>query len=123
MKTFLPEGIKAFCNEFSQFKGFEFVMENGIFTFEKAITKMSKRLRNVVNPDEVIAKYGADTFRMYEMFLGPIDQDKPWNTKGIDGVSRFIKRFWGYCIDENGTILLNNEAANEASLNIKNKKI
>jgi leucyl-tRNA synthetase len=122
-ETFSREGIDAFCNEFTQFKGFEFVMENGTFTFEKAITKMSKRLRNVVNPDEVIAKYGADTFRMYEMFLGPIDQDKPWNTKGIDGVSRFIKRFWAYCIDESGTILLNNEPANEASLKVINRTL
>jgi leucyl-tRNA synthetase len=122
-ETFSREGIDAFCNEFTQFKGFQFVMENGTFTFEKAITKMSKRLRNVVNPDEVIAKYGADTFRMYEMFLGPIDQDKPWNTKGIDGVSRFIKRFWAYCIDESGTILLNNEPANEASLKIINRTL
>lgn len=122
-ETFSQEGIEGFCNEFTQFKGFEFVMDNGTFTFEKAITKMSKRLRNVVNPDEVIAKYGADTFRMYEMFLGPIDQDKPWNTKGIDGVSRFIKRFWAYCIDDNGTILLNNEPANESSLKIINRTL
>lgn len=122
-ETFSKEGIEGFCNEFTQFKGFEFVMDNGTFTFEKAITKMSKRLRNVVNPDEVIAKYGADTFRMYEMFLGPIDQDKPWNTKGIDGVSRFIKRFWAYCIDESGTILLNSESANEASLKIINRTL
>jgi leucyl-tRNA synthetase len=122
-ETFSQEGMDGFCNEFTQFKDFEFIMDNGTFTFEKAITKMSKRLRNVVNPDQVIAKYGADTFRMYEMFLGPIDQDKPWNTKGIDGVSRFIKRFWAYCIDDNGTILLNNEPANEASLKIINRTL
>ncbi len=122
-ETFSEEGIDGFCKEFIQFEGFEFVMNNDKFTFEKSITKMSKRLRNVVNPDEIIAKYGADTFRMYEMFLGPIDQDKPWNTKGIDGVSRFIKRFWGYCIDDDGIISLNNEPANEASLKIINRTL
>ncbi len=122
-ETFSSEGIESFCKEFTQFKGFEFVMENGQFTFEKAITKMSKRLRNVVNPDEVIAKYGADTFRMYEMFLGPIYQDKPWNTKGIDGVSRFIKRFWSYCIAEDETLLLNDEPANETALKTINRTL
>lgn len=114
---------ERFCNEFTQFKTYEFVSDDGQFTFEKAITKMSKRLRNVVNPDEVIAKYGADTFRMYEMFLGPIDQDKPWNTKGIDGVSRFIKRFWSYCINENGEILLDNQSPNEAAFKILNRTL
>jgi leucyl-tRNA synthetase len=122
-ESFSDESISAFCQEFTQFKGFEFVKENGTFTFEKAITKMSKRLRNVVNPDEVIAKYGADTFRMYEMFLGPIDQDKPWNTKGIDGVSRFLKRFWSYCIQEDGNVILDNEPANEASQKIINRTL
>ena len=122
-ETFDQDGITRFCDEFTQFKDYEFVMDNGLFTFEKAITKMSKRLRNVVNPDEVIAKYGADTFRMYEMFLGPIDQDKPWNTKGIDGVSRFIKRFWAYCTNDNGNLLLNEQPADESSLKIINRTL
>ena len=112
-----------FCEEFTQFKSYEFVWDNGQFTFEKAITKMSKRLRNVVNPDQVIAKYGADSFRMYEMFLGPIDQDKPWNTKGIDGVSRFLKRFWSYCIDDNDQTTFTDEPANENALKIINRTL
>jgi leucyl-tRNA synthetase len=120
----LDEGeIERFCNEFTQFKAFEFVMDNGKFTFEKAITKMSKRLRNVVNPDEVIEKYGADSFRMYEMFLGPIDQDKPWNTKGIDGVSRFLKRFWAYCISEDGTVLFDSELASDNAQKVINRTL
>ncbi|NUM31273.1 MAG: leucine--tRNA ligase [Bacteroidetes bacterium] len=122
-ETFEDENIIAFCEEFSQFKNYEFVRHEGIFTFEKAITKMSKRLRNVVNPDEIIAKYGADTFRMYEMFLGPLDQDKPWSTKGIDGVSRFLKRFWAYCVSTSGELMFNNEPANEESLKTINRTI
>ena len=83
--------------------------------------KLSKSKLNTINPDDIVRSYGADAFRMYEMFLGPIEQSKPWNTKGIDGVSRFIKRFWDYCIDYDGTVLLNNEPANEASLKIINR--
>jgi len=117
------EEIERFCNEFTQFKSYEFVMDNGKFSFEKAITKMSKRLRNVVNPDEIIEKYGADSFRMYEMFLGPIDQDKPWNTKGIDGVSRFLKRFWAYFINEDGTVSFNQEPASTDALKTINRTL
>ncbi len=67
------------------------------------VGKMSKRYHNVVNPDDVIATYGADCFRMYEMFLGPIEQSKPWDTKGIDGVSKFLKKFFGLFLDEQGS--------------------
>src|SRR5580704_15141023 len=59
------------------------------------VEKMSKRLYNTVNPDTLVNKYGCDTFRMYEMFLGPVEQSKPWDTKGIEGVSRFLRKFWG----------------------------
>lgn len=109
---------ERFCVEYPQFKEYEFVTDKGKFTFEKAITKMSKRLRNVVNPDEVIETYGADAFRMYEMFLGPIDQDKPWNTKGIDGVSRFLKRLWGFCTDDEGNCSFTDEPPSEQALKI-----
>ncbi|MCC6720791.1 MAG: leucine--tRNA ligase [Bacteroidia bacterium] len=122
-ETFEENGITSFCNEFIQFKDFKFLKSNNTFTFEKAITKMSKRLRNVVNPDEIIAKYGADTFRMYEMFLGPIEMDKPWNTKGIDGVSRFLKRLWSYCIDENGKYIPDESKPCEESLKTINRTI
>ncbi len=65
------------------------------FVTKSEVGKMSKRYYNVVNPDDVVAEYGADTFRLYEMFLGPIEQSKPWDTKGIEGVSKFIRKFWG----------------------------
>jgi leucyl-tRNA synthetase len=123
-ENFQKDEFERFCNEFTQFKNYEFVSDtDGNFTFEKAITKMSKRLRNVVNPDEVIEKYGADAFRMYEMFLGPIEQDKPWNTKGIDGVSRFLKRFWAWCVAEDGSLLLNADTASEAAQKTINRTL
>lgn len=77
-----------------EYKDAEFETENGKYICGWAVEKMSKSMYNVVNPDEVVAKYGADTLRLYEMFLGPIEQSKPWDTKGIDGVNRFIKKFW-----------------------------
>ena len=70
---------------------------------------MSKSKYNVVNPDEVIDQYGADCFRMYEMFLGPIEHHKPWDTKGIDGVAKFLRRFWKAVIDKEGNSVLSNE--------------
>lgn len=72
----------------------EFILEDGIYVCGSAVEKMSKSMHNVVNPDLIIERYGADTLRMYEMFLGPIEQSKPWDTKGIDGVHRFLKKFW-----------------------------
>ncbi|MCB9251536.1 MAG: leucine--tRNA ligase [Flavobacteriales bacterium] len=117
-ENFQTDEIEAFCEEFTQFKSYEFVMDQGNFTFEKAITKMSKRLRNVVNPDEVIENYGTDAFRMYEMFLGPIDQDKPWATKGIDGVSRFLKRFWSFYVNDDGNLTIDDAEPGEASLKL-----
>ncbi|MCR9249932.1 MAG: leucine--tRNA ligase [bacterium] len=72
----------------------EFILEDGQFVCEAEVEKMSKRLHNVVNPDDIVEKYGADTLRMYEMFLGPLEQFKPWNTHGIDGVSKFLRKFW-----------------------------
>jgi leucyl-tRNA synthetase len=77
-----------------EFADAEFVLENGKYICGFEIEKMSKRWFNVVTPDDVIEKYGCDAFRMYEMFLGPVEQSKPWNTEGIDGVTRFLKRFW-----------------------------
>ena len=64
------------------------------------VEKMSKSKFNVDNPDDIVEKYGADTFRMYEMFLGPVEMSKPWDTKGIEGVSRFLKKFWRLFDDE-----------------------
>ncbi len=75
----------------------EFELEGGEYHCGWAIEKMSKSFYNVVNPDDIIKDYGADTLRMYEMFLGPLEQSKPWDTNGIDGVSKFLRRFWNYC--------------------------
>jgi len=78
----------------------EFILENGKYICGHTIEKMSKSLYNVVNPDDLIDKYGADTFRLYEMFLGPLEQSKPWDTNGIEGVYRFIRKFWKLCHNE-----------------------
>lgn len=80
--------------------------------------KMSKSKYNVINPDEIIAQYGADCFRMYEMFLGPIEQDKPWDTHGIEGVYKFIRRLWSLYEDEDGSNLVTQEAATPEELKI-----
>lgn len=73
----------------------EFILEDGKYVCGWAVEKMSKSMFNVVNPDKIVEEYGADTLRMYEMFLGPLEQSKPWDTNGIDGVNRFIKKMWG----------------------------
>ena len=85
------EGIKAWRPEYADA---EFILSNGEYICGWAVEKMSKSMYNVVNPDEVCDTYGADTLRLYEMFLGPVEQSKPWDTKGIDGVHRFLRRFW-----------------------------
>ena len=73
----------------------EFILEDGKYLCGYAVEKMSKSMFNVVNPDDIVEKYGADTLRLYEMFLGPVEQSKPWDTNGIDGVNRFLKKLWG----------------------------
>ncbi len=78
-----------------EFKDAEFILEDGKYVCGYAIEKMSKSMFNVVNPDDIVDKYGADTLRLYEMFLGPLEQSKPWDTNGIDGVNRFLKKLWG----------------------------
>lgn len=87
------------------------------------VGKMSKRYFNVINPDDVVAKYGADCFRMYEMFLGPIEQSKPWDTNGIDGVSKFLRRLWSLFHDEQGVYEVNDEAATKEELKVLHKTI
>lgn len=86
--------IEAFRQWREEFANASFELENGEYRCGFEVEKMSKRWHNVVNPDDVIADYGADTFRMYEMFLGPIEVHKPWDTQGIDGVSKFLKKYW-----------------------------
>ena len=73
----------------------EFILEDGKYVCGYAVEKMSKSMYNVVNPDDIVERYGADTLRLYEMFLGPVEQSKPWDTNGIDGVNRFLKKLWG----------------------------
>ena len=85
------EGFKKWRPEFADA---EFVLEDGKYVCGYAVEKMSKSMFNVVNPDDIVERYGADTLRLYEMFLGPLEQSKPWDTNGIDGVNRFIKKLW-----------------------------
>ncbi len=100
-----PEGVEQFKQWRPEFKDFKFVFSKGgdRFLTQSEVGKMSKSKYNVINPDDVVEEYGADCFRMYEMFLGPIDQAKPWDTKGIDGVSKFLRRFWSLFYSEKGT--------------------
>ena len=87
--------IEAFRAWRPEYNDAEFILEDGRYVCGWAIEKMSKSMFNVVNPDMIVEKYGADTLRLYEMFLGPVEQSKPWNTNGIDGCHRFLKKFWG----------------------------
>ena len=100
----------------------EFVLENGEYVCGWAIEKMSKSMFNVVNPDDVCDSYGADTLRLYEMFLGPIEQSKPWDTKGIDGVNRFLKKFWRLFYDGDKFLVVD-EKATPAELKALHKLI
>ncbi|WP_276133582.1 leucine--tRNA ligase [Polluticoccus soli] len=95
----------------------------GSFVCVSEVEKMSKSKYNVVNPDDIVAQYGADTFRMYEMFLGPIDVSKPWDTKGIEGVHRFLKKFWRLYFDEQKGWIVTDEKATEAELRATHKTI
>ncbi|MBO7315831.1 MAG: class I tRNA ligase family protein, partial [Paludibacteraceae bacterium] len=86
--------IERFRNWMPEYKDAEFILENGKYVCGWAVEKMSKSMFNVVNPDDIVERYGADTLRFYEMFLGPLEQSKPWDTNGIDGVHRFLRRLW-----------------------------
>ena len=86
---------EAFRRWRPDFADAEFILEDGKYVCGYAVEKMSKSMFNVVNPDDIVERYGADTLRLYEMFLGPLEQSKPWDTNGIDGVNRFLKKLWG----------------------------
>ncbi len=129
-------GIDQFRNWRKEYQNAEFVTSVGTYKGEDSgsfdnfkfytlseIGKMSKRYHNVVNPDDVVAKYGADTFRMYEMFLGPIEQSKPWDTKGIDGIGKFIKRFWGLFVSRDDNWLVTDTRAGDDELKLLHKTI
>ena len=94
--------IDAFKAWRPEYENAEFILEDGKYVCGWAIEKMSKSMYNVVNPDMIVEKYGADTLRLYEMFLGPVEQSKPWDTNGIDGCHRFLKKFWGLYSDKDG---------------------
>ncbi|KGO90457.1 leucine--tRNA ligase [Flavobacterium suncheonense] len=96
-------------NKFSQYKNAEFILEDGKYIVGREVEKMSKSKYNVVNPDDICNEYGADTLRLYEMFLGPLEQAKPWNTAGITGVSGFLKKLWRLYFDDNGFIVTDEE--------------
>ena len=100
----------------------EFILEDGKYVCGWAVEKMSKSMYNVVNPDDIVERFGADTLRLYEMFLGPVEQSKPWDTNGIDGVHRFLKKLWGLCTDENG-FCFNQEEPSAAELKSLHKLI
>ena len=106
------EAFKAWRPEFADA---QFELENGEYICGWAVEKMSKSMFNVVNPDEICETYGADTLRLYEMFLGPVEQSKPWDTKGIDGVHRFLKKFWRLYFDRD-TLLVSDAKPSPAEL-------
>jgi len=105
-----------------EFKDAEFILENGEYICGWAVEKMSKSMFNVVNPDDICENYGADTLRLYEMFLGPLEQSKPWDTKGIDGVHRFLRKFWRLFFDGD-TLVVKDEKASPAELKVLHKLI
>ena len=102
--------LDAFRKWMPDYADAEFILENGEYVCGYGIEKMSKSMFNVVNPDMICDTYGADTLRLYEMFLGPVEQSKPWDTKGIDGVNRFLKRFWRLYYDRDGFIVTDEKA-------------
>ena len=104
------EAFKAWMPDFANA---EFILEDGEYICGWAVEKMSKSMFNVVNPDMICDTYGADTLRLYEMFLGPLEQSKPWDTKGIDGVNRFLKKVWRLFYDRNGLIVTDEKATPE----------
>jgi len=102
----------------------EFILEeDGKYICGSEIEKMSKSKFNVVNPDDLVIKYGADTFRMYEMFLGPVEMSKPWDTKGIEGVHRFLKKFWRLFADEEKGLIVTDATTTSEELKVLHKAI
>ena len=116
--------IDAFKAWRPEYNNAGFVLQDGKYTCGWAIEKMSKSMFNVVNPDMIVEKYGADTLRLYEMFLGPIEQSKPWDTNGIDGCHRFLKKFWALFYDNRtGVFLVNGDVPTKDALKSVHKLI
>jgi leucyl-tRNA synthetase len=115
--------IEAFKKWRPDYFNSEFITDSGRYICGAEVEKMSKSKYNVVNPDDIVGQYGADTFRMYEMFLGPIDVSKPWDTKGIEGVHRFLKKLWRLYADEQQGWIVTDEPATPAELKTLHKTI
>jgi len=124
----IVDGLELDTEDFKKWKGgefadAEFILEDGKYICGSEVEKMSKRYFNTVNPNDLCEKYGADTFRMYEMFLGPVEMSKPWDTKGIEGVHRFLKKLWRLFYDELKGKVWNEEKATDAELKVLHKTI
>ena len=115
--------IEAFRNWRPEYHDAEFILEDDKYICGWAIEKMSKSMFNVVNPDMIVEKFGADTLRLYEMFLGPVEQSKPWDTNGIDGVHRFIRKFWSLFYSRTDEYLVKDEPATKEELKSLHKLI
>jgi leucyl-tRNA synthetase len=115
--------ISDFKNWRPELKNAEFLLENGKYICGHEVEKMSKRYYNVVNPDDIAERYGADTLRMYEMFLGPLEQSKPWNTNGIEGVFKFLRKLWRLFHNDTWAFSVSNEAPSKAELKSLHKII
>ena len=115
--------LEAFKAWRPEYQDAEFVLENDKYVCGWAIEKMSKSMFNVVNPDMIVERYGADTLRLYEMFLGPVEQSKPWDTNGIDGCHRFLKKFWNLCSSVCCDSIATNTTASPAELKALHKLI
>ena len=115
--------VEAFKAWRPEYNNAEFILEDGKYVCGWAIEKMSKSMFNVVTPDMIVEKFGADTLRLYEMFLGPVEQSKPWDTNGIDGVHRFLKKFWSLFYNRQDQYLVTDEAPNAAELKAVHKLI
>jgi len=124
----LVDGLELDTKAFRSWRGgeyraAEFILEDGKYICGSEVEKMSKSKFNTVNPDDIVAKYGADTFRMYEMFLGPVEMSKPWDTKGIEGVHRFLRKFWRLFIDEQKGWLVTEDEPSRDELRILHRTI
>jgi leucyl-tRNA synthetase len=116
--------IEAFKKSRPEYASAEFILEDdGRYVCGAEVEKMSKSKFNTVNPDHIVERYGADTFRMYEMFLGPVEMSKPWDTKGIEGVHRFLKKLWRLFADEIKGLVVTNDAPTNEELKVLHKTI
>jgi leucyl-tRNA synthetase len=116
-------GVENFRNWRDDLKDIELILEDGKYICGSEVDKMSKRYYNVVNPDDMVESYGADTLRMYEMFLGPLELSKPWNTNGIDGVFKFLRRFWNLFHDNQGNVSVSDEKPTPEELKVLHKTL